>query len=136
MAKREDCRENNDTIGVGRAYGFFVYNGKIADIQSELPKARKIAQVPEELILRLTKGVDSVDTRGDSELVQVVKMAQIAGMTHAIEASMPHVGNRKVSNELNTILNNIYASPLYAFSEQFSGEIVYKRGDKYCFKRS
>ncbi len=133
--KREAYNENNEAAKVGRAYGFFAYGGKTADIQDELGRARHDAQTPEEMELKLVEGAENVDTRGDSELVKVVERAKQQGMTHAFEASMPNVGNRRVSTELCAVMQNVYQSPLYSLGEQFSAGIVYKRGDKYCFRR-
>lgn len=134
MVKRETYKGNDKDAKVGRAYGFFAYDGKTEDIQAELPRARKLAQTPDELALKLIEGVDGVDTREDSELASVVERAKFRGMTHAFEATMPNAGNRKVSTELHLVLGNIYNSPLYPQGVQPCGGIVYKRGNKYCFR--
>ena len=133
MVKREAYKENNGTAKVGRAYGFFAYDGKTENVLDELPRARNLAQTPNEMGLELTE-VDNLHIGEDSALAGIVEKAKQQNMTHALEASMPGVGNRKVSGEVAAIMNNIYASPLYAPGEQFCAGIVYKRGEKYCFR--
>lgn len=125
--------KNEEEHFVGIAYGFFFYAGK-RSILEVLPRIRKGTKTPPELTLDLIEGLNNLDTANDSALVDIVEQAKQHHMSHVLKANLPEVGNRRTANFLGNIMSGIYRE-LYDKSEPFNSGIVYKRGDKYVFRR-
>ena len=126
----------NNMTNTGIAYGFFYYMFDTEDIREEIPDLRDVTKVPKELTLDLIKGVENVDTSADSQLAEIVNKAKRSKMNHVFKATLPNSGNRRVANKLGNLLNGLYQSAnLYDIDEPFCAGIVYKRGEKYVFRR-
>ena len=117
----------------GKAYGFFYYNGKIQDITKVLPNIVRKTKTPEDIDLEVSS-VKNLETKGDSPLVDIVEQAERSRMSHVITATLPNEGNFKTANYLGNVLNGVHFK-LYGKKEPFNAGIVYKRGDKYVFRR-
>ena len=129
----KDQFDHYTPANMGEAYGFFYYPGgkSIAEV---LPQIRDGTETPSELILDLIEGVENLDTKNDSALVEIVQQAKRQNMSHVLKATLPNMGNRRTANFLGNIMNGIY-SELYDKSEPFYAGIAYKRGEQYVFRR-
>lgn len=116
----------------GKAYGFFDCNASKKEIEVELPTIRDLSKTPSKLELSLIEGVDRL--KGDSDLMSIAKEAKEANMKYVMEATYPGTTNKATADELATILNQAYQSPLYQKGEQFRGEIIYKKEGEYVFR--
>ena len=119
----------------GKAYCFFRYDGKKEDIEGELPRARDRAETPLEMRLSVSTP-ENINLSEDSIAVaDLAYRARRARMNYVIEGTMPNISNLSASNKVNNVMMGIY-NGLYAQGEPISAVIVYKRGDKYVFKRN
>lgn len=114
---------------IGEAYAFFNCNATKQEIEQEIPFIRKLVKTPGELELSLTEGMDQI--KGDPKLLAIAKEAKEAGIRYFMEATLPNATNRATADELSSVLNQAYQSPLYQSGEQFRGEIVYKEKGEY-----
>jgi len=124
---------------MGRAYGFFDCSASKEAIEAELPTIRRLVKTPSELELSLTEGMDGVRSfslllRGDLRLLSLIQEAEQSGMRYMLKADYPNESNRKTADELSSILNQAYQSPLYNKGETFRGEIVYEEDGMYVFR--
>lgn len=119
------------TIGI--AYGFFNCTAAKDQIEEELPTIRVLAQTPHSLELTLTEDLERLQTQ-DSALRALIHEAQEAGIRYCMEARYPGATHKEAADELSTILNQAYQSPLYQKNEPFEGEIVYHDGKQYVFQ--
>lgn len=117
----------------GKAYAFFYYAGKREDVEGELPRAMTAAQTPLEMKLSVTR-TNALDTSRDSALADITERARSARMNYVLEGTMPDSNNRSAANKVNNVMAGIY-NGLYSKKEPISAVIVYKRGEKYVFKR-
>lgn len=117
----------------GKAYAFFDCKASKGDIEKEFPFIRERAITPKALELSLIEGT-SILTR-DSQLLQIAREAEEAGIRYSLEATYPNATNHQTADELASILNQAYQSPLYQEREQFKGEIFYKERGKYVFRK-
>ena len=129
---------------VGRAYSFFLHYGPRSDIVRDIPAARGLMQIPDEL--ELTVMGDDVDDGlvNDSELKEriahdpalgeITLKAVEAGMNYAIEARYKGASHRKAAMELEDAMHGIYMG-LYPEGADINGDIVYPRGNEYVFHR-
>jgi len=85
------------------------------------------------LELFLMEGMDTLTE--DTQLLQIVREAKDAGRKYVIEATYPNATNHKTANEVASILNQAYQSPLYEKGEKFIGEVVYKNRGRYLFRK-
>ena len=113
----------------GKAYAFFDCKASKGDIEKELPFIRKCVKTPSELELSLTEGTDALN--GDNQLLQIAKEVKDAGIRYIMEATYSNATNRQTADELSSILNQAYQSPLYQEGEQFRGDIFYEENGKY-----
>jgi hypothetical protein len=113
----------------GKAYAFFDCNASKGEIEQEIPFIRECVKTPNALELSLMEGVDTLT--GDSQLLQIAKEAKDAGIKYEMEATYPNESNKKTADELSSVLNQAYQSPLYQQGEPFRGAIFYKHGEKY-----
>ncbi|MBS3138495.1 hypothetical protein J4207_02200 [Candidatus Woesearchaeota archaeon] len=118
---------------VGEAYSFFHYAGQTEQIEIVLPDIRKGTSMPPDLTVRVNS-IDNVNTRDDPALEKIVQRAKQAEMSHVLEATLPGIGNRGTAKVLGDLMIGLYYE-LYKQSEILSGDIAYKRGDKYVLKR-
>jgi hypothetical protein len=120
----------------GKAYAFFDCSASKENIEKELPSIRECVQTPNalELFLMETKENPNVSPLSDAELCAILDDAKEAGMTYFMEATYPNATNYQTAEELASILNQAYLSPLYKHGEQFRGEVVYKEKGKYIFR--
>jgi len=125
---REDYNARKSTK-VGKAYAFFNCEASKGDITKELPLIRECVKTPRTLELSLMEGADILI--GDAQLLQIAREAKDAGIRYVMEATYPNESNRKTANELSSVLNQAYQSPLYQQGEQFRGAIFYKHGERY-----
>lgn len=124
---KEDYNSRKSTKS-GKAYAFFDCKASKGDIERELPFIRECVKTPNELELSLMEGTDTL--KGDSQLFQIAKEAKKAGIKYVMEATYPNATNHQTADEVVSVLNQAYQSPLYQKGEQFRGEVVYKeRGE-------
>ena len=114
---------------VGNAYGFFNCKASKTEIEAELPMIRDFSQTPSVLELSLTE-----DIKGDPILTAIARVAKKAGIKYVIEATYPSATNKATADELATILDQTYQSPLYQEGEQFRGEIVYEEHGEFAIR--
>ena len=115
----------------GQAYAFFDCDASKEIIESKMPILRRESQTPSDLELSLT---DDLDSLKEDDLLSIVQEAKDSGMNYLLKATYPNATNKKTADELATMINMMYASPLYKPGEEFSGAIVYKEKDKYVFR--
>jgi len=114
---------------VGRAYGFFDCDASKAAIEAELPHLRHMAQTPNQLELSLTEGVGTLQV--DSALRAIIQQSEYPPYRFALQARYEGATNRETADQLNSILNQAYQSPLYQKGEPFRGDIVYEENGDY-----
>ena len=51
-----------------------------------------------------------------------------------LKASLPNKTNRETADEVASVLNQAYQSPLYGAGEPFNGEIAYEQNRSYVFR--
>ena len=51
-----------------------------------------------------------------------------------MEATYPNATNHQTADEVASVLNQAYQSPLYQKGEQFRGEVVYNERGRYVFR--
>ncbi|MBI2044688.1 hypothetical protein HYT23_01380 [Candidatus Pacearchaeota archaeon] len=117
------------TTKTGKAYAFFNCGSSKEKIEEELPFTRKCVKTPGELELSLIDDISSL--KGDSQLLQIAEESKEAGINYVMEATYPNATNHKTADELASILNQAYQSPLYEDGETFIGEIFYKLNGEY-----
>ena len=93
---------------------------------------RECVKTPNSLELSLINGADTLI--GDSQLLQIAKEAKDAGIKYVMEATYPNATNNQTADELASILNQAYQSPLYEKGKAFRGIVVYKERGKYLSK--
>ena len=130
----------------GKAYAFFNCKASKAQIGAELPTIRQCVKTPSNLELSLTEGVSkfigtSILGREalagkpiDTQLSDMALEAKESEMRYVLEAKYEGATNRQTADEVASILNQAYQSPLYADKEEFRGAIVYQDGGKYVFR--
>ena|SRR3989344_4996583 len=128
---REDYNARK-SAKVGKAYAFFNCESSKGDIEKELPFIRDCVKTPGALELSLMEGTDTLT--GDTQLLQIARDAKDAGIRYVMEATYPNATNHQTADEVASILNQAYQSPLYQKGEQFRGEVVYKEKGKYIFR--
>ena len=105
---------------VGKAYAFFYCSATKADIEKELPKARDAAQVPNNLELILTKGINPNDFEHDYQLKELA-----------------HSTNKDTAKQLGNVQNMLYSSSLqdelHKGDYKAIGAIVFRSGNEYSF---
>lgn len=120
----------------GKAFAFFDCNASKQEIEQELPTIRECVKTPRELELSLFESTEnpSVSPLGNPRLWAIIGKAKSAGMKYFMEATYPNSTNYQTADELASILNQMYQTPLYQEGEQFRGEIVYKERGRYIFR--
>jgi len=130
-----DMEKTQGNVRIGEAYTFFYCDASKKEIEKELydfknfidPQRRE--QIPSELELSLTKGMDNV--RGDPKLVSLAEEAQEQGINYLLKATYPGATNRAAAEELKDISNQLYTSQLYEKGEEFRRGIFYKDNGEY-----
>jgi len=117
---------------IGKAYGFFDCQAQKETIESELPTIRNKAQTPSKLELSLIEGMDNL--KGEKDLIAIAKEAEEGGMRYVLEATYPNATNKQTADELASIINQAYQSPLYNEGDPFRGAVVYKQKNRYAFR--
>ena len=130
----------------GKAYAFFNCTASKEQIEAELPKIRAVTKTPSNLELRLTEGICKfIGTRIlgkerltgkpiDNQLRDIALEAKIGGMRYVLEAKYEGATNKQTADEVASVMNQSYQSPLYADKETFRGAIVYQEKGKYVFR--
>ncbi len=120
----------------GKAYAYFNCNASKEQISDALPTIREFARTPAKLELSLLEINEDLTLPGkrDVALRSLTAEAAIAGRQYFIEAKCPGKNNQETANEVATILNQAYQSPLYQEGEAFFGDIVYRQRSKYVFR--
>ena len=116
---------------IGKAYAFFNCKSSKEKIEAELHLIRDLVKTPSQLELSLIEGVRNL--KGESDLVELAKEADAAGIKYVMEATYPTSNNKQTAGELSAILNQGYLSQLYSKGETFEGDIIYKDKSKYIF---
>ena len=138
----------------GRAYGFFDCNVPIKKIISELPKIKRLSQVPSNLELSLTEGLGEELERdpmlmaayeqAKSQIMfpgklnitdrdKIIKQLGDAELRYAIKATYPGHTNEDAAKGLAAILNTARYSPIFGAEDPFRGAIAYKQAGEYIF---
>ena len=78
------------------------------------------------------EGTDTLT--GDAQLLQIARDAKDAGIRYVMEATYSNATNHQTADEVASILNQVYQSPLYQKGEQFRGEVVFKERGRYVFR--
>ena len=128
---KEDYNARKSTK-TGKAYAFFNCKASKGDIEKELPFIRECVQTPNALELSLMEGKDTL--KGDPKLLQLAREAKDAGIRYVMEATYPNATNHQTADEVASVLNQAYQSPLYQKGEPFRGEVVYKERGRYVFR--
>lgn len=123
---------NKKESSVGRAYGFFYCNASKQEIETELPTIRELVRIPSQLELSLTEGMDNL--KGDKRLTALAQEAKQDGINYVLQATHPNGTNKDTANEVASILNQAYQSPLYQAKGPFRGAVVYKEKGRYVFR--
>ncbi len=122
---------------VGKAYAFFYCSATKADIEKELPKARDAAQVPNNLELILTKGINPNDFEHDSQLKELAQKAREADNNYYLTAILPYSTNKDTAKQLGNVQNMLYSSSLqdelHKGDYKAIGAIVFRSGNEYSF---
>ncbi len=116
----------------GRAYGFFYCSAPPQAVQQELPAIRGLAQTPSPLELSLTD-VKSASL-GNKKLDALAREADHAGLNYVLQATYPGHTNKTAADEVATVLNQAYQSPLYTKNEPFKGAVVYQEKGRPVFR--
>jgi hypothetical protein len=115
----------------GEAYAFFDCRASKKQIETELPTIRECIKTPSNLELSLT---DDVEKLKDTKLMAIAKEAKESGMRYVLQAKYKGATNKQTADEVASVMNQIYQSPLYADKEEFRGAIVYQDRKKYIFR--
>ena len=122
-------------VPVGEAYAFFYCEASKDEIKMTLPGIRELTQTPSELELYLYKGNEIAEkTEHDSELVKMANQAKESGTNILMHGYYPTKTNKETADELATVLNQVYQSPLYESEEEIIGGIIYKQDEQYVFR--
>ena len=124
-------KESHMAKTVGKAYGFFYCDASKQEIETLLPTICEMAQTPSQLELSLIEGMDNIT--GDKSLTDLAQEAKQSGINYMLQATYPHGTNEDTADEVATILNQAYQSPLYKAEDRFNGAIVYEKDGKYVF---
>jgi hypothetical protein len=117
---------------VGKAYGFFYCNASKQEIKTELPTIRELVKTPSQLELSLTEGMDNL--KGDKRLIALAQEAKQDGINYMLQATYPNRTNKDTADEVASILNQAYQSPLYEANAPFKGAVVYEEKGDYVFR--
>lgn len=126
---RKDYNSRKSTK-VGKAYAFFNCKASKGDIEKELPLIRKCVKTPNALELSLMEGTDAPIEDPRFQFLQ-----RIRRMKYSMKATYPNATNHQTADELASILNQAYQSPLYEEGEKFRGEVVYDERGRYVFRK-
>ncbi len=69
-----------------------------------------------------------------ARLVQIIDIGKESGTKYVMEATYPNSTNKQTADEVASVLNQAYQSPLYQEGEQFKGEIFYEQSGEYLFR--
>lgn len=146
---REDYNARK-SANVGEAYALFDCSASKEDIETELPLIRKLVETPQRLELLLTEGINwdskfgkELETFSEqsikggyerSKMFSVENLLQalsVQGCRYFVQARLPNATNHQTANEISSILNQAYQSPLYQKGEQFRGKVFYKVKGRY-----
>ena len=123
----------NKIENYGKAYAFFDCRASKEQIESEILTIREYAKTPSELELSLTEGVENL--KGDKKLMIIAQKAKDSGMRYVLGAKYESATNKQTADEVASILNQAYQSPLYLDKEEFRGGIFYQDREKYIFRK-
>jgi len=118
---------------IGTAYALFDCNNSKGAIEQELPFIRESVRAPNGLELSLMNMAENPQFSSikDPKLLAIIMGAKEAGMKYFMKAICPN----STPDEVASILNQAYQSPLYNNREQFRGEIIYKKGENYISRQ-
>ena len=121
----------------GKAYAFFYCSAPKADVEKELPKARELAQVPNNLELTLTEGINPDEFKQDPQLKALAQQAREADNNYSLTANLPYSTNKDTANNLVTVQNMLYSSSLqdrlHKGDGKAIGATIYRSGRGYSF---
>jgi len=73
---------------------------------------------------------------GDSRLTSLAREAKQDGINYVLQAICPDGTGKDTANEVASILNQAYQSPLYEANTPFRGAVVYEENGKYVVTSS
>jgi hypothetical protein len=123
---------------VGEAYAFFGCRANADQVAEEVQTIMNVVRAPKGLELSLSGAgvLPAVSPRSINEdLIGIASDAREAGENYVLAArGLPTMSNRETADQLATVLNQAYQSPLYETGEKFWGEIVFKENGHYLFR--
>lgn len=122
----------NKKENVGKAYGFFYCDASKQEMETELPTIRELVGTPSQLELSLIEGMDNI--KGDKRLTALAQEARQYSINYMLQATYPHGTNRDAADEVASILNQAYQSPLFETKKLYKGAIAYEENGEYVFR--
>lgn len=68
---------------------------------------------------------------GDERLMNIAREAEGAGINYLLQASYLNGTNKTTVDEVASVVDQMYQSPLYSEGESFIGEIIYEEEGEY-----
>jgi hypothetical protein len=114
----------------GEAYAFFDCKASKENIEKEIVDIRRVIGTPSKLELSLTEGINP-NSFNHPELRAIAQEAKDARIRYVLGAKYNGATNRQTADELSSVLNQAYQSPLYYDKERFVGWIFYEENKHY-----
>ena len=114
----------------GEAYAFFDCSASKENIEEEIVDIRRVIGTPGGLELSLTEGINP-NIFNHPELRTIAQEAKDAQIRYVLGAKYNGATNKQTADELSSVLNQAYQSPLYQDKERFVGGIFYKENEHY-----
>lgn len=121
----------NQTKTHGEAYAFFNCRASKPKIEREIGDIRQVINTPNQLELSLTEGINP-ESFNDAELRGIAQDAKDAGIRYSMKARYRGASNKQTADEVSSVLNQAYQSPLYRDKEEFRGGIFYEENGRYA----
>lgn len=115
---------------VGEAYAFFNCRASKPEIEREIVDIRRVIGTPNQLELTLTEGINPESFK-HPELRSIAQDAKDAGIRYSLQGRYQNVSNKQTADEVASVLNQAYQSPLYRDKEEFRGGIFFDENGSY-----
>ena len=115
---------------VGEAYAFFNCEASRPEIEREIVDIRRVIGTPNQLELTLTEGINQKSFK-HPELREIAHDAKDAGIRYSLRGRYQNASNKQTADEVASVLNQAYQSPLYKDKEEFRGGIFYDENGSY-----
>jgi len=74
------------------------------------------------------------NAEGDEKLIAIAQEAKQNSINYALQATHPSGTNKDTADEVASILNQAYQSPLYEANAEFFGKIFYEEKGDYVLR--